>query len=54
MRYRCVNDLFGYCSGTPEWGQPQKHLALVYIPLGQLQTRPLNLWEAPDDEEKGK
>lgn len=20
MGYRCVNDLFSYCSGEPEWG----------------------------------
>lgn len=22
MTWRCANDPFGYCSGTPEWEQP--------------------------------
>jgi len=26
MGYRCVNDLFHYCSSEPKWGQPSKPL----------------------------
>ena len=28
MRYRCANDIFNYCSGKPEWGQPPKELGV--------------------------
>jgi len=26
MGYRCVNDLFNYCGGTPAWGERPKTL----------------------------
>ncbi|GAJ18941.1 unnamed protein product, partial [marine sediment metagenome] len=28
MGYRCINDIFSYCSGKPEWGKPPEELGV--------------------------
>lgn len=32
--YRCVNNLFDYCSGVPEWGKSPKELGPGLYPAG--------------------
>jgi len=34
MGYRCVNDLFNYCSDEPEGGEPPKTLGAGLYPAG--------------------
>lgn len=34
MGYRCVNDLFNYCSDKPEWGKPPKTPGVGLYPAG--------------------
>lgn len=34
MGYRCVNDLFSYCSDKPVWGKAPKTLGVGLYPAG--------------------